>query len=348
MDLWWPPSFDRERWRVDVGVHVDAVLARLCEHQHGVAHHDQLITLGVTPNHLRRRRESGHCKLLHHEIYVPAGCIVTPDGRRMGAVLVCGSGARLAGWSLASHAQILPPAGHAVDVVIPPGRRVVRAGIAVRRVALGPGETTVINGIPCTTIARMLLDLAATADRDVVEWAWRQAIFRRLLDIDDLRRLLAAHRGDRGVARLRELYLRRARIVGESRNRFEVGMLDVIRDAGLPEPQCNEPIIIDGIRLHPDFLIPQAGLIIEFDGRDGHADPELMLADEQRDRLYRRAGLSVKRYGWWNATRERDRVVNELRAFARQRADVEHRADVECRADVGSRADAGSRADGPR
>ncbi|MCW3000143.1 MAG: hypothetical protein JWN65_3692 [Solirubrobacterales bacterium] len=238
----------------------------------------------------------------------------------MGAVLVCGPGTRLAGWSLATHAGVLPPAGRAIDVIIPPDRRVRRPGIAVRRVALPASELAVIGGIPSTSIARMLLDLSATVDGDVVEWAWRQAIFRKLLDIGEIRRVLVAHRGERGVARLRELYLRRAEVVGELRNRFELEMLSIIREAGLPEPLCNQAIVVDGVRLRPDFLIPQIKLAIEFDGRDGHADPEFVLTDEQRDRLYRRAGLDPKRYGWWNVTRERARVVGELAPFRHRRS----------------------------
>lgn len=251
----WPEAFDRARWQVSAGVHPDRVIAQLARRQHGMTHVQQLAALGVTPRHVQRRFASGHLKRVEEGVYGLGGAAPSVAGHRMAGVLGCGEGTRLAGWALATHVSILPAAGRTVDVVIPPGRRVRRPGVTVRRVALAPDELAVFNGIPSTSIARMLLDLSATAGGDVVEWAWRQAIYRKLLDVPAVRRLLVARRGERGVCALRELYVRREQIVGDVRSRFELAMVAIIRDAGLPEPECNQVIVVDGRRLRPDLLV---------------------------------------------------------------------------------------------
>lgn len=65
--------------------------------------------------------------------------------------------------------------------------------------------------------------------------------------------------------------------------------------------------------LIPDFRIPSQHLVIEADGRDGHADVEFALSDDERDRHYRRLGNSIMRFGWWEVERERGRIVSALR-----------------------------------
>lgn len=235
----------------------------------------------------------------------------------MAAVLAAGDGARLAGWSAATHRGVLPEAGKLIDVAIPSQRRVTLRGVRTRRAAAGPRDFEVVDGIPTHAVAPMLLDIAALNDAETLEWAWRQCIFRGLLDVRDVAVLLEARAGAHGAPALRALCERRAVLVGELRNRFEVRMLSIIREAGLPEPLCNAPFeVAPGLVLHPDFRIPELRLIIEADGRDGHADVEFQLSDERRDRLYLGQGYHTLRYGHWEARRERGRVVGELRAAA--------------------------------
>jgi very-short-patch-repair endonuclease len=90
-------------------------------------------------------------------------------------------------------------------------------------------------------------------------------------------------------------------------------MLSIIREAGRPDPLCNVPYAVaPGVVLRPDFRIPSLALVVEGDGRDGHEDVEFEISDDERDAYYRRLGNTVMRVGWWEAKRERGKVVGRL------------------------------------
>lgn len=320
MDLWFPAAFPVQRWTFAPGArdnarHLDRLLTTLADLQHGTLARVQLLALGVTQRQIQRRVRSGHLHRISPGVYAVGRRRLTPEGDRMAAFLAAGSGARLSGWSGATQRLLLPQAGSRVDLAIPSERRVRLPGIVVTRTRLIPSEVSIANGIPTHTVARLLLDLARRRDDlEALEWAWRQAIYNKTLALDAVQVVLGDHDGEPGTAALRALCDRRATLMGTLRNRFELRMLSIIREAGLPEPLCNEPYVVGpGITLRPDFRVPSLNLVLESDGRAGHDDVEFVLTDDERDRLYRRRGNTVLRYGWWEAKRERGRVLNELR-----------------------------------
>ncbi len=240
---------------------------------------------------------------------------LTPVGERMAAFLASGRGARLAGWSGAVQRLMLPPAGARVDMAIPADRRVVLPGVDVICTRDVPGEVTVADGIPTHSVARILLDLARRNDSgEVLEWAWRQAVFLGILDVAEVQRVLGDHDGEHGTPALRALCDRRATLLGTLQNRFELLMLSIIREAGLPEPLCSVPYeVAPGRWLKPDFRIPSLMLCIEGDGRAGHEDVEFVCTDDERDAFYAALGNTTMRVTWWQAKRERERVIGRLR-----------------------------------
>lgn len=295
--------------------HIDPVIAALARLQHAVVARDQLLALSLSSDHLGARVRSGILTSVYPGVYRLAGSDPTPDSRRMAAVLRCRAGAQLAGWTGASHHALLPDAGAKLDLAVPPERQVGGRGFNLTRTVARASEQTLVRGVPTHTVARVLLDLARRDDNGtVLEWAWRQAIFRELLDIRAVRQVLADHHGRAGTPALRALHDRRATLVGDLRNGFELRMLGIIRDAGLPEPLCNVPLSVgDGLVLKPDFRIPELMLVLEADGKAGHDDVEFLLTDEQRDAYYAALGYRTLRYSYWQAKQERGRVEAELR-----------------------------------
>ena len=71
------------------------------------------------------------------------------------------------------------------DVIAP--RRVDRPRINARRIALPSDETTVHRGIPVTTPARTLVDLAEVLDQDELRATFETARRRGLLDMEAVR-----------------------------------------------------------------------------------------------------------------------------------------------------------------
>ncbi|WP_354701236.1 hypothetical protein DSM112329_01545 [Paraconexibacter sp. AEG42_29] len=321
-DVWFPPGFDRIAQPLPTtGAArrtmrtVDPVIVALAERQHGAVARSQLLALGVSDDHIAARLASGMLVAIHPGVYRLGGGALPPDQLRMAAVLACRRGSRLAGWTGATHRDVLPDAGTRPDVAVPPHRRPDTRRFQVVRAIPVPDEQTLVRGVPTHTVARILLDLARRDDGGrVLEWAWRQAIYKQLLDVAAVRRLLLDRHGQRGVPALQALYDRRAALVGEVRNEFELLMLEIIRAAGLPEPRCNEPWDVgDGLVLRPDFRIPELLLVVESDGKDGHADVEFLLSDAERDARYAAMGYATLRYSKWETTRQRGRVDDELR-----------------------------------
>lgn len=60
-----------------------------------------------------------------------------------------------------------------------------------------------------------------------------------------------------------------------------------------------------------DFYCPERSLVIEVDG-DGHADPEQIEKDQQRDEYLQSIGLRVVRYTNDDLTKNVDGVIEDL------------------------------------
>jgi hypothetical protein len=320
MDPWMPPGLDLPHWtraprERGADRHLDLLLATLADLQHGTVRCAQLLALRVTHRQIQRRVRSGHLHRLYTGVYAVGRRTLSPEGRRMAAFLAGGADARLAGWSGATQRLLLPEAGRRIDLAVPVSRRVLLPGVDVVRVRPIASEVTLANGIPTHTVARLLLDLARrTDDPELLEWAWRQAIFAKTLDIAEVQRVLGDHDGEPGTPALRALCDRRAQLSGTLRNRFELRMLSIFREAGLPEPLCNVPYeVAPGLVLTPDFRVPSLALVVEGDGRDGHEDVEFLRTDDERDAHYRRRGDTIMRFSWWQAKRERGRILERLR-----------------------------------
>lgn len=322
---WFPPEFEPAAWTLRrprrgrlTARDIEPVILALGAQQHATVARVQLLHVGVSTSHIESRLSTGALRIVYPGTYAVSAAPLAADGRRMAGVLACGEGAQLAGRTGALHAGVLPEGDARLDVAIPSHRRLEIPGLALVRAHPRPEEQTLVRGVPTHTVARILLDLARRDDSgEILEWAWRQSVFLGLLDIRQVRALLDHHGGRPDAPALRGLYERRRLLVGELRSRFEAAMLPIIRGAGLPEPLCNVPWDLGGgLVLRPDFRIPELKLVVEADGRDGHADVEFLLTDDERDAAYARHGYGTLRYSVWEAKRQRERVDGELRAFA--------------------------------
>ena len=100
---------------------------------------------------------------MHRGVYAVGHRVLRAEGHRLAAVLACGPGAVLSHRSAAAHWGLLGTDQERVDVTAPATRHGI-PGIRLHRSrSLDARDTTSHEGIPITTIARTLLDLAATA-----------------------------------------------------------------------------------------------------------------------------------------------------------------------------------------
>jgi very-short-patch-repair endonuclease len=169
-----------------------------------------------------------------------------------------------------------------------------------------PRDATRRDGIPATTPARTLLDLAAELAPDQLLDALTQARVGRLLTDDDLRAVLARHPRHRGTRRLGDAFTGPA-----TRSRLEHAFLALVEEQDLPRPAVNQQVA----GFEADAWWPDHGLVVELDGRAAHA--ARWAADARRDAAHAAAGLAVVRLTWWDVERDGGRTGARLRTYLR-------------------------------
>ena len=173
-------------------------------------------------------------------------------------------------------------------------------------------------GIPCTTVARTLVDLAGTQGIDKLREAVAMAAFRKRLHIAAVEAVLDSGPRRRGAPALR-IVLDEWRPVAETarystiRSLFEAKLLPQVVAAGLPIPKINARVRTAERILEVDLLWPEQKLVLEADSRRHHAIEVAFEEDHKRSRELIAAGYEVLRVTWREAEREPEAVFTVLR-----------------------------------
>lgn len=273
---------------------IDVRIATIAAAQRGRVARGQLLACGVSPDAIKRRIRAGRLERIHLGVYGLPGTTELPLAAEAAALLACGMEAMLSHHSAATLWRLRPGVARPVHVTIP-GPRGPRspAGVVVHRsVTLSATDIATCEGLPITSPARTLLDVAATLTDREVELMLDEGLFvRRILTPAQLQERLARAGGHPGRARL-------ARVAGghtrstKTDSPPEDRMLVLIRAAGLPEPRLQVPVL--GYRL--DFLWPELRLALEVDAYGTHGSRTRFESDRRRDaRLLTEKGIIVLR-----------------------------------------------------
>ena len=236
----------------------------------------------------------------------------------MAAVLACGPGAVLSHRSAATLLDLRRDGRAAVELTSPrqAGRR--RSGIHLHRSrTLAPEDITEVNGIPCTTVARTLVDLAEVLDdRGIARIAERaERLF--LLDLRAVQGALRRAGPRRRAGRLESL-LTDAWRAPPTRSELERRFLELLRAARLPDPEANAWIPFpDGGGAEADFLWRDRRLVIETDGRETHATRTAFERDRLRDQRLAVAGYRVIRFTWRQVVKQPQAVTATMASLLR-------------------------------
>lgn len=283
--------------------------------QHGVLSRDEVMACGAAADDIARLVRSRRLLVVYRGVYRVAGVGAGPWADAMAAVLAAAGSARLDGpviashWTAAALWQVGADCAPAAHVIGP--RQVRAAQLVVHRVALDPCERTVLRGIPVTTPARTVLDLAAVATTRELEQAHARAERSLRVRRPEIRAAMLRHPRARGSRLLRSL-LDELDASGLPplflRSQAEEEGLAMVRSADLPRPLTNAPVL----GLEVDFLWPDLWLVMEVDGLEFHSSPEAVQRDRHRDRLLVGAGFMVVRFTWRQLTQERDACLATL------------------------------------
>lgn len=276
------------------------------------------MALGWSAAAIDRRVADGQLRRVWPGTYGYGHAVLTRDGWLMAAVLACGEGSHLAARSAAA-ARGLMASWSTIDVVTPRRRGIELPGIRAHRIALRPEERDVVRGLPVTSLARTALDVAATEPPDRVGELLDRALLRGQYDHAEMRELVEARAGCRGMATLR----RAVAALGDDgvvfRSRPERLARDLLRAAGVSEPRVNAWFPTRaGHGYELDLWWPDRLVDIEVDGPH-HRRPFQRRKDAERDADLRSFGVRVIRVADTLVTASPERFVLESRIALAER-----------------------------
>jgi very-short-patch-repair endonuclease len=279
---------------------VERVLREVGAAQHGVAGRSQLVARGLGPDAIDRMIRSGRLVVLHRSVY-QVGPLPLARAAEAGAVLRCGPASRISHASAAALHSLPDAARPPRDVEVTMPRRRYRriSGVRIHRVRdLRPDEVTTVDGIPVTTPARTLIDIAEMPGAArMVEQAFATALRKGLVTRAEMHRMVERHPRHRGVPLLRQL-LDAKEEPAFTRSQAEEKLLGIVRRAKLPRPELNAMVLGHEV----DFLWRRESLIAEVDGYAFHGSPRAFAEDRRRDVELVVAGYRVLRFSWADLT----------------------------------------------
>jgi hypothetical protein len=207
----------------------------------------------------------------------------------------------------------MPRAPDHPTVTVPPDQHPRPAGIEIHRLdGMDPARVSFRNGIPCTDPLRALVDLAATADHQMVVRAVDQALSTRLVSgkaIEaELNRRTA--RGRRGVRPLRQILAGRGVIGAPPASVLEREVRALLDQWDIPVTGCEVKAGPDD-RYRLDYML-LAPVAMEVDGYTHHWSPEAKAADEARRNELHLGGLFLLVYTFVDIRGQPLRVYREL------------------------------------
>jgi very-short-patch-repair endonuclease len=293
----------------------DLALARLARRQYGVAARWQLLSAGWSKEEIDWRIRTGRLHPLHAGVYAVGHRLIPKQGWMMAAILASEPEAVLSHRSAAALWELRGYSEGAVQVTMP--RKSTSSKQIRRHFSLVPDdERTVHEGIPVTSAARTVLDLAATESMDAVEAMLREVEFRRRWGPLSLWDLVERYPGKRGVRKVRVALERvKEEPEGHRRSRLEERFAPFLRRFHLPQPRFNDWILLGSKRYQVDCHWPGTNQIVELDGWEGHSTRSAFRSDRGRDRRLRVAGYSVTRLTWNQLDDEPELIAADLRAL---------------------------------
>ena len=297
----------------------------------GVVTAGELVAAGLTRAKVRLLVRDGVLRSVCYGAYADAELaarIIRDDPSRERLLLTAAAVALTGSDGVASHedaalvhglALLQRPQADVCSVTLPASAargRSRRPGIRFRTAALPEGHVRVRDGIPVTSVARTVVDLARTLP------------FRSGVVVADS----ALHGFQVGKGELEGVVRDCARWPGIARARRVVEFSDALaespfesiarvafRDGGLPPPMLQVWIMATD---HPigrvDFLWDKHATIAEADGALKYADPDRARQQLKRDAELRRAGYEVVHFTWRDLAADPGQVIGWIRtAFGR-------------------------------
>lgn len=296
----------------------------------GVVTAAELAALGISPGQVQRLVQRGAILRLARGGYAPAALVAAQSGDRATAHAVLATAALAVsglGTVVSHHSAALihgldmlgRSAGKTVTLTRPPAttsRRSGPPGVRLHVAALPAGHVVTRHGMPVTSAARTVIDLARTrpflAGVVVADSALRSGQTTEA----ELQSVIAASAHWPGIRTARRVA---AFCDGRSESVLESISRVAFRAYGLPPPELQVWVGDETEMIgRADFLWRACRTIAEADGALKYADPARAMAQLERDASLRAAGFEVVHFTWRDITRTPGEVAASIRAAFRR------------------------------
>jgi hypothetical protein len=290
-------------------------LAEIAGRQHGIVARSQVEGLGLSGETIDRWIRKERLHRIHPGVYALGHDAITRRGRWMAAVLASGSGAVLSHRSATALWGIWGSGAGESHVTVP---RHTRSQRSIHRHfgALPDDEVTNRDGIPVTSAARAVLDLAADRDEAAAESALREMEYLGIYGPVSLPSLLERYPRHGGAAIVGRCLARvRDDPGGRIRSPLEELFLPFLDAHHIPRPRLNAWLSIGDERFQVDCLWPDARLVGELDGFASHGTKRALRNDRKRDRQLLAASYRVVRITESQLVTEPLQIAADLRSL---------------------------------
>jgi very-short-patch-repair endonuclease len=280
---------------------------RVAEAQEGVVTRQQLRDAGLSDPKIGRWVAEGHLCRRHRDVYTLGHGAISQRGELLVALFHAGEGSALSHTTAAWWWGLIDAEPRRIHVSAPHNRS---STSAIRVHAPRAYEVVTHRGLPATTVARTLVDVAAKLRFRELRRVVAEADYRGLASLGEI----AAHcrQGRPGSAVLRRALRAYEPELAHTWSELEERWVAVCERYGIPMPEMNAEVC----GLTVDALWRDMRVVVELDGLAAHSSPARMEADRRRDLTLREAGFVVHRYTWRQITKSPGAVsADVLRAL---------------------------------
>jgi hypothetical protein len=265
----------------------DDQLAELAARHYGNFATSHLVELGFSEDARHVRLSTGRWELLYDEVYRIGGAPRSWNGDVLAACWAAGPEA------LASHrtaAQLWGlPSGRTdvIEIMCDRWRRTRHRGLIVHEsLVIDADDRALADGIPCTSAARTLFDLARRLSPVMLDANIDDAMRRKLVSLDDLRRTATrlATKGRPGGRKFRAAVEARDVASALPESVPERLLADMLMRQGLPAP-VHQLVIRDesgAFVARVDLAYPEWMIVIEYDSVEHHSGTAAHIRDSTR------------------------------------------------------------------
>lgn len=273
----------------------DHVIRWFASRQHDAVSRRQLRAAGLSDRQIDTRIARGNVVAVHRGVFVLTATPIPATTRFAAALLASGPDAALSHRS-AAHLHGMLRVDHGPTHITTPHRSRTRPGIVRHRTTSLADAVTVRDRLPCTTVARTLVDLAGTHGPATLRRAWTTLAGRRALDVKAVQREILRNPNRPGTALVRlHLAEYRQTVSGATRSYLEARAIAFCRSYGLPMPTVNGFVEVEDRTYEADLLWRRERVIVEIDTWQTHGHTTSFREDRRRDFVLQLAGWTTVR-----------------------------------------------------